>query len=1431
NYKTYELHTIHMALQWILERIVHRDIIELCPEEAVYTVGRGKENLIKCLSLYVSRKHCKILQKDGNLTIVDLKVNGFLFRSNIIYYYYYFLQSANGTFVNQTRILAEREIPLQEGDLIGMGVCETTDKDCYVFKLYQKALKIVPVLPLPDSSTTEHELVVITDSDSEKGTGESREAQAKEVSRKRNAEWNDKQEPKVPCLEKTTIKNMPSCSLKTSENAATREVNKVPDMRKDEVSHCKQDLKLSHDLLNNSTDICSRSAVELEDKVNSSYESKSVMDVTVQSKQVERLSPSELTVSENVQNKFDSAQSSPVDGINTSKDVNNRHRHSSNDSSIITPILKRRFDSLPISNTIVAEVVDKDISRTESLTTNVPVVEVRKGSHVRESSQEKKMSGTSTSVSGGLTKHSVEFNSNNASSKVIQPLSSALRHMISGDENIVDITDCDDDDVTAVEQKTNNSLTTCHEIGVHNMNATVCKDSIKKRSLVDSDDSNSKTVTEVKSSVSETSSSSVLSVGAVKHPGSSKKHLSVTNKDSFKLEGNEITQISRERLTDSSTTRVETTNKKNLVLLKENDLQEKSSREEENKRKSSKSDETFAKLTHIISSDKTKELVQNCLEKPSSSIKFRRRQSTESSEKPSQEEWKLGKRKSENLSELIVCEKSKKNIPAKYKIDSHLLIDEDGNNEDNNDSDSNDNIIFTKRLGVDCNISLTESNRKQSLGKENKQISKSKGSEGDKFTKSETLSETVMDDEPLIRNEKKRRRCRFISSSSSDEDIIFEKNKKRSNSVALAFDSKLKESRKLSSSSDNSNFDSNSLRRNNFESASDRLSVKSDLLEVDSKDCSKSANVPKVDDELIASICKNKPVVKLERLDKDILNPSDCAAAKSENDSLNYTLDEDIIVISDDDDEYFPSSQIFDEQKPPTQSNKDRDVLEDMSFNRVPEDDDDDGSVFVDDDSDLEEDQWFKRLSQQEVDLEPLPEPAFDKLKNVEIKKEDSRDVLLQSKIIPHTSCEDGREEPVRGVLDKPQKITEFVSDNLLKADIEAQTKQNESSTKSKLSGKLMIIDAPPMPPRRASQRGISAEEATRIYKERKEQKKPKSISSEKSKCTVSDASFLSPKLKLKKNSRRSSAPPEDLSNLSARQKKQIADQRKEKLKALTEKEKAAAAASKEQSTRVPAKVRIKVTRKNRGAFLTEGADDTEDELPTAQTTVSGVKKSSHVAEEKLVSSKNLKEQGTVKSNIPAPKKIDSRSSSAPSVDTIKNLPRIPKLSGRPSSVKSANAQVPSKISSDVEFGNASDNLPKIQNLQLSSIKSADADVPPKISSNMEFERVSEKMSMSAKSTTDIYPLRPIIKSLTATKCKEKKRVRFKSDSELVAMRTIPVEENSRLLPVAHKKDAPTPRKIVNNQQLFKGPNLQEVLYDILCWNPLWLEVSQVLPG
>jgi hypothetical protein len=253
--------------------------------------------------------------------------------------------------------------------------------------------------------------------------------------------------------------------------------------------------------------------------------------------------------------------------------------------------------------------------------------------------------------------------------------------------------------------------------------------------------------------------------------------------------------------------------------------------------------------------------------------------------------------------------------------------------------------------------------------------------------------------------------------------------------------------------------------------------------------------------------------------------------------------------------------------------------------------------------------------------------------------------------------------------------------------------------------------------------------------------------------------------------------------NLTAKQKKQIADKRKEKLKAISEKEKMVALASKKDSVKLRAEVRIKVTDKNRGAFLTAGAESTDGGAQVSNIVETSVLSS---AEQKLhLDLKRLPQQGATKNSAPQPKRRDARSSSAP-VISVKSLPRIPRISERPLSSSSVNEpEVPSGTKVETT---SMDRFP----------------IP-----------------------TSSFLTAPILKtSVSTSNTKGKKKVCFKSDSEMVQIRVIPVAEDSRLLPVAQKKDAPTPRKVVSQPLQQKGPDLEDVLYHILCWNPKWLTVS-----
>jgi len=501
-------------------------------------------------------------------------------------------------------------------------------------------------------------------------------------------------------------------------------------------------------------------------------------------------------------------------------------------------------------------------------------------------------------------------------------------------------------------------------------------------------------------------------------------------------------------------------------------------------------------------------------------------------------------------------------------------------------------------------------------------------------------------------------------------------------------------------------------------------------------------------EELFVQICQNKSILKSERLVENMCQSDDSGVSKLANDSLSYTLVEDVIIVSDDNDEEFPSSQIFDDQKPSTElvkaEGKDA-AHEDQVFHK---DEDIDELVLVDDDSDFD-DIWFKKLSQQDLEPEPVSELPPQQLP-VETRRSDMG---------PNEGSVKDTSQPQVAV---DGEGIEKVAGNLLKTSHEIKDKYKEQVSKHTNNAKTLIIDAPPLPPRRAFQRGISAEAATRLYQDQmdicQQVVKPRNIVSNATgkKKTDSTKKKVKPRLSI----------VDDPRNLTAKQKKQIADKRREKLKAISEKEKMVVAASRKGSLKSRAEVRIKVTNKNRGAFLVEGAEST-----------SGSAQVSNVVDTSVLSS-------TTKNSAPQPKRREARSSSAPII-SVKALPKIPRLSERPSSISVTEPEVPSSA--------------KVETTSLDRFP-----IP-----------------------TSSFLTVPILKTFVPTKNpKEKKRVSFKSGSEMVQMCVIPVAEDSRLLPVARKKDAPTPRKAVTQQLQQKGPDLEDVLYHILCWNPKWLTVS-----
>lgn len=95
--------------------LIEEERVDILREEMLF--GRGRECTVHCLSMYVSRRHLKLAPKeDGCVYIMDLG-------------------SSNGTFINQSKITAQVQVPLNVGDEVGIGNVNTDNKDCYVYEV------------------------------------------------------------------------------------------------------------------------------------------------------------------------------------------------------------------------------------------------------------------------------------------------------------------------------------------------------------------------------------------------------------------------------------------------------------------------------------------------------------------------------------------------------------------------------------------------------------------------------------------------------------------------------------------------------------------------------------------------------------------------------------------------------------------------------------------------------------------------------------------------------------------------------------------------------------------------------------------------------------------------------------------------------------------------------------------------------------------------------------------------------------------------------------------------------------------------------------------------------------------------------------------------------------------------------------------------
>nr|CAD7400123.1 unnamed protein product [Timema cristinae] len=302
---------------------------------------------------------------------------------------------------------------------------------------------------------------------------------------------------------------------------------------------------------------------------------------------------------------------------------------------------------------------------------------------------------------------------------------------------------------------------------------------------------------------------------------------------------------------------------------------------------------------------------------------------------------------------------------------------------------------------------------------------------------------------------------------------------------------------------------------------------------------------------------------------------------------FNYSLGEDDIIIIDDEDEQFPSSQIFDSNSDPEENKVN--ITEE---NKIDEFEDD----LFQPENDLassDEDEWFSKLSQN------------DKIENsnaLEEQRLENADGLALKNIVEEDSEEEifsvrKQNSAKRTILDDDDNddesnesftfglLNDFINDaqelnEQSKPLLEEISKSNEKFEKKfavKL-GKSLLIDAPPMPPRRASNRGISIAEAERLYNDKATliSKHRKMIEKKK---LPSDQIDKSAEKRKHASSGKDSGSSKDLikSSKLSEKTKSLVDKRKAKLKAISQKHKESSeAALNDTYNKVKAKARIK---------------------------------------------------------------------------------------------------------------------------------------------------------------------------------------------------------------------------------------------------------------
>ncbi|CAG2060830.1 unnamed protein product, partial [Timema podura] len=600
-------------------------------------------------------------------------------------------------------------------------------------------------------------------------------------------------------------------------------------------------------------------------------------------------------------------------------------------------------------------------------------------------------------------------------------------------------------------------------------------------------------------------------------------------------------------------------------------------------------------------------------------------------------------------------------------------------------------------------------------------------------------------------------------------------------------------------------------------------------------------------------ICpESLPIININ---KDI--KTTCSGLASPND----------IIIIDDEDEQFPSSQIFD-SSPDPEENK-ASITEE---NKIDEFEDD----LFQPENDLassDEDEWFSKLSQNDKieNSSALEEQRLEiadglALKNIieEDSEEEIFSVRKQNSVKRTILDDEDEDEDEDNHDDESNESFTFGLPNNFRNDaqeldekskppLEEISKSNEKFEKKSAVklGKSLLIDAPPMPPRRASNRGISIAEAERLYNDKATLvSKHRKITEKKN--LPSDQNDKSSGKRKHASSGKDSGSSKDLTK-SSEKTKSLVDKRKAKLKEISQKHKESSeAVLNDNYNKVKAKARIKVTDKNRGAFLTEELNksdkpskiskESESKYIKTSSDINNIRPNFVESGHGLQESHSWKKKDTFKvANV-----SDKLNKPGKSLTTSKTLMKIAKtslnsnvkpnnppqesLSRKTTTNDNRKAQNDSSLLKKINT-NLDEALPSCSNLQrIPRLSFKDLDNPGPMTTSV----LSRTHQTPIRSTRGILVQqnknKPETSNAFSKNCVGRKSVQFKDEEHLKEVHNFPLEETSLMKPVSMLKDKPfkkynvkdVPYNEVANK--YNYPSLDDVICKICTWKPTWFE-------